>query len=741
MASKTMYKSPANCWTEAQPLGNGSIGAMVFGGVFKERICLNHDTLWTGRPRQINLEGAYDALFKAKELVKNENYAEAHRCITENCLGRRGQSYLPFGDMELDFYDIADNVTGYKRVLDLQKAIVTVEFSAADVNYKREYFVSYPDDVMVIKLSSDRDGMINFDLKLSSPLKNKVLTKDNALYLTGECPGVQTPEYTYEYSDNPEEKGIAFRGGAVVMTDGEIKPCNNAVFVRNANEAVIVFSIKTSFNGCNKHPYTEGTEYINRLDSTLANAEQSGFDLLIKRHVADYRELFGRISLDLGTSGREDMPTDERLIKFKEDNDDISLYTLLFDFGRYLAISSVREGSQIANLQGIWNDSIAPPWCSNFTLNINTEMNQWPLMMCGLDECFKPFVEFMKNASVSGEFAAKTMYRAHGFVMHANTDIWLQSTPASGDARFAFWNGSPGWLCRSLYEYYEYTMDIDYLINDCYPIMKKAAQFYMDIISDRGDGYLGITPATSPENGFIYDGHENLGVAKWTTMSDCIAYDLFSNCIKAIDRADIDDKEFRAKLEDTLSQMNPLMISDDGRLLEWNDNFEEYEVSHRHVSHLYALHPADMITPGKTPILAEACRKTLEKRGDGGTGWSLAWKVNFFARLNQGDHALSLIDMMLSPVDAEEISYEADGGIYPNMFDAHPPFQIDGNFGVVSGIIEMLVRCADGDISLLPALPDKWKDGKLSGVRVKGGKVLDIEWKDGKVIKNIQKNN
>lgn len=734
MASKTMYKMPAKCWTEAQPLGNGSIGAMVFGGIVKEKISLNHDTLWTGGPRQVNITGAYDALQRAKELVQNEKYAEAHKCVTENCLGKRSQSYLTFGNMELDFYGVSDDITDYARVLDLEKAKVCIEFATGGVHYKRECFISYPDDVMVVKLSADKEEAINFDLKLISPLKSSISSDGNTLYLTGECPGVQTPNYTYEYSDKPEEKGIAFRGGAMIIANGNKSAGVDVLSIRNADEAVIVFSIKTSFNGFDKHPYTQGKEYINALDETLADALELGYDALLERHLKDYCDMFDRVRLDLGESGRENLPTDERLKKFNKDKNDISLYTLLFDFGRYLAISSAREGSRIANLQGIWNDSLTPPWNSNFTLNINAEMNQWPLMMCGLSESFKPFVEFMKDSSKSGEFAAATMYRAKGFVMHSSTDIWMQSTPSTGDARFAFWNGSSGWLCRLLFEYYEYTCDKEYLVNDCYPVMKKAAQFYLDIICDRGDGYLGISPATSPENGFVCGDKENIGVAKWTTMSDSIAYDLFSNCIKTIDEAEIDDIEFKHELEKTLSKMKPLAIGKDGRLLEWNESFEECEVTHRHVSHLYALHPGNMITSDKTPKLAEACRKTLEKRGDGGTGWSLAWKVNFFARLNEGNHALKLIDMMLNLVNAEEISYEADGGIYPNMFDAHPPFQIDGNFGVVSGIIEMLIRCDNDELKILPALPDSWKNGKLIGVRVKGNRIYDIEWKDGKLV-------
>ena len=736
MKSSTKYISPATCWTEAQPLGNGELGAMVFGGISQEKICLNHDTLWSGVPEKIDVSKTYDALFRAREYIENDDYVNAHRVINENCLGRRGKAYMPFGNLNLSFLGLED-VQGYSRVLDLEKAVLTIDFACGGVNFKREYFVSYPHKVMVIRLSADKLQQITFEAGLESPLKHSVKVCGNSVYLSGECPGFTTEDYKYEYSDKPEYRGIGFCGGMKVLTFGKkacINPKEQSLCVENADEAVLIFSIKTSFNGFNKHPFLEGREYVNELERTLDAAVDLGYEKLFKQHTADFSELFNRVRLDLGKSGREDLPTDERLVLFNKDKADISLYTLLFDFGRYLAISSARGESQIANLQGIWNDSVEPPWSSNFTLNINAEMNQWPLLMCGLEECFQPFVEFMKNVSQSGEYAVKTMYRAKGFVMHSNTDIWLQSTPTAGDARFAFWNGSSGWLCRTLFEYYEYTCDKKFLTDVAYPIMKKAAEFYLDIMTDRGDGTLSVIPSTSPENGFIYDGEENIAVAKWATMSDSIVYDLFINGVKAINEANIDDSEFKRRLEKTISKMKPFAIGTDGRLLEWNEDFEEYEIKHRHVSHLYALHPAQLITPQKTPELACACLKTLEKRGDDGTGWSLAWKVNYWARLNDGNHALKLIDRMLNLVDAQEISYEADGGIYPNLFDAHPPFQIDGNFGVVSGIAEMLVRCEDGEIKFLPALPDKWKNGSLKGLCVKGNKTVDIEWQNNKLV-------
>lgn len=740
MKSITKYFSPAKTWTEAQPLGNGQLGAMVFGGISEEIICLNHDTLWNGIPQKTDIPNVYDALIEAREYIKNNDYVNAHRIINENCLGRRGVEYMPFGNMTLSFRNIK-TAGSYKRELDLENAVVTVNFTDDDAEYKREYFISYPDKVMVIKLSADKKEKISFDMSLSSPFEHNIEICQDNLYLYGECPGVVTVDYKMQYSKSDAERGIGFCGASKVLTFGEkaeIAEKDGKIAVSNADEALVIFSIETSFNGFDKHPYLEGKEYKENVKSVVKRALEKGYEKLIDTHRKDFSSLYNRVSLDLGESGKEDMPTDERLKLFQNEKNDISLYTLLFDFGRYLAISSARGESQISNLQGIWNDSIDPPWGSNYTLNINTQMNQWPLLMCNLKECFEPFIKFMKNISVSGEFAAKNMYHARGFVMHSNTDIWLKSTPSAGDARFAFWNGSSGWLCRNLYEFYQYTQDKDYLKNVCYPIMKKAAQFYLDILEDRGDGVLSVIPATSPENGFWYTNEngekQKVAVAKYAAMSDCIVYDLFQNCISAINSGNIADSEFETSLQTALKNMSPLKISEDGRLCEWNEDFEEYEINHRHVSHLYALHPADLINVNKTPELAQACRKTLEKRGDDGTGWSLAWKVNFFARLNEGNHALELINKMLKLVDSNEISYEAEGGIYSNMFDAHPPFQIDGNFGVVSGIIEMLVRCENGDIEFLPSIPDAWKNGKLTGVCVKGNKFVDIEWKDNKLV-------
>ena len=740
--SKMFYKQPAVEWNEALPLGNGSLGAMVFGDAGKELVQLNHDTLWSGKPGKLEKEGAYEAYEEAKRLTFEEKYQEAHQLLNEKFLCGFTDSYLPFGDLHMEF-DLEGDVTNYERSLDLEQALMKVTYTCGGVGYKREYFVSFPDEVMAIRLSADQPGQINTCLSLESPLKHVKKIQGNKYILDGECPGeVQTKSSDstkeYAYPEEPEKRGVQFMGGMKVLHQGGALVASDeagTIRVNGADHVMILFAIKTSFNGFDKLPYLEGKEYRQVLGEVLESAAIYSWEELLAHHLSDYQPLFHKIKLDLGESGFEQMPTDERLRRFGEEKDDISLITLLFDFGRYLTIASSREHSQATNLQGIWNASMTPPWRSNYTVNINTEMNYWPTLMCGLENCYEPLIRFMQERSVAGEYTARKFYHARGFVMHHNSDIWAHTSAVESNSQYGFWHGASGWLCHNLYEYYEYTLDKKYLAEVCFPIMKKAAEFYLDLLCDRGDGKWALCPATSPENMFVYGDGQGSSVAKYTAMSDCIAYELFENCLKAMEELGLTDAGgFKEELCRAIENMQPITVSVDGRVLEWNEEFEEKEITHRHISHLYALHPAHMITPERTPDLANACRKTLEVRGDDGTGWSLAWKINMYARLNDGNHALQLLEKQLKYIKPTEVKSWRGGGTYPNMFCAHPPFQIDGNFGFVSGVLEMLVDVRDGQLCILPALPDKWKKGSLCGVRVKGGKVLDIVWEDGKLM-------
>ena len=745
--SKLFYLQPAVEWNEALPLGNGSLGAMVYGDAKKEKVCLNHDTLWSGRPEKKEKEGAYEAFQEAKKLTFEGKYEEAHLLLNEKFLCGFTQCYLPFGDLNMDMKH-SGAISDYKRTLDLAKSMLTVEYICEKVGYKREYFISFPDEVMVVRLSANQPASITADLWLESPLKHVCEVVEGKFVLDGECPSgaaVRTAdiEKGYIYPENPEEKGIQFRGGMKVLPEGgSVIPIEQdgqqMLRVEGADSVLVLFTIKTSFNGYDKLPAVEGREYRQPMENVLERASAQSWEILLERHLEDYQPLFDKIKLDLGKSGLEHLPTDQRLIRFLEDKNDISLTTLLFDFGRYLTIASSREYSQPTNLQGIWNASMTPPWRSNYTTNINAEMNYWPTLMCGLENCYEPLIRMMKDRSVAGEYTAEKFYHARGFVMHHNTDIWAHTTGVENNAEWGFWHGGSGWFCHNLFDYYEYTLDKQYLKETCFPIMKKAARFYLDIICDRGDGKLALCPSTSPENAFVYEDSKKSSVAKYTAMSDCIAYELFENCLKAMEilgnEAEEENYSFAEELRNTLANMEPLTIGSDGRILEWHEELAEREVTHRHISHLYALHPAHLITPEETPELAEACRKSLEVRGDDGTGWSLAWKINMYARLNDGNHALTLLEKQLRFTDPTAVKTWKGGGTYPNMFCAHPPFQIDGNFGFVSGVLEMLVDVRGDKLCLLPALPDKWKKGSLKGVRIKGGKVLDIAWENGKLV-------